>query len=87
MERNPEIIRNKINQIKIELEQKTLNYKSNNSDTEMILQYSCIFEQITYRGRILDDELIKEINQAIVQAKSKFGEGYAKSLNEMGIRL
>lgn len=87
METNPEIIRNRINQIKIELEQKTLNYKSNNSDTEINLLYSCIFKQITYMGKPLDDELIKELNEAISQAKSNFGEGYVASLNEMGIRL
>lgn len=87
METNPDIIRTKINQIKIELEQKTLNYKSNNSDSEITLLYSCIFKKITYKGQELDNELIEEINQAILQAKSKFGEGYTKSLNEMGIRL
>jgi hypothetical protein len=38
-------------------------------------------------GNPLDDELIKELNDAISQAKSKFGEGYVASLNKMGIRL
>jgi hypothetical protein len=85
METNPEIIRTKINQIKIDLEQKTLNYKSYNS--EITLLYSCIFKKITYKGQELDNELIEEINQSILQAKSKFGEGYTKALNEMGIRL
>nr|WP_315252326.1 hypothetical protein [uncultured Flavobacterium sp.] len=87
METNPEIIRNRINQIKIELEQKTLDYKSNNSDMEITLLYSCLFKQITYIGNPLDDELIKELNDAISQAKSKFGERYVASLNKMGIRL
>lgn len=53
METNPEIIRTKINQIKIELEQKTLNYKSNNSDSEITLLYSCIFKKISYKGEEL----------------------------------
>lgn len=87
METNQEIIRNKIKKIKIELEQKTLNYKSNITDTEIILQYSCAFKQITYMGKLIDNELLEEINQAIIQAKSMFGDGYTKSLNEIGIRL
>jgi DNA-binding protein YbaB len=82
-----ELIKAKIIQAKTDLENKAYEYLSVDENTKINLQYSCILNQINYRGELLDSELIAQINLAINEAKKKMGEEYSLILAGMGIKF
>lgn len=87
MENNQEILKAKIIQAKTDLENKSYDYISSDGNTKINLQYSCILNQINYKGEQLDSELIAQINLAINEAKKKMSDEYTAILQAMGIKF
>jgi len=87
METNPEIIKAKIIQAKNNLEVKAFVFLSNDSLTKIDLLYSGCINHILFKGKAVDQELIKEINLALNDVKKNMSIEYTKIISEMGIKF
>ncbi|AIJ36950.1 hypothetical protein [Flavobacterium psychrophilum] len=85
METSQEILKAKIFQAKIDLENKGYEYVSNG--VIINLKYSCLLNQISYKGEILDTELTNQINFAINEVKKRMSDEYTAILQGMGIKF
>lgn len=81
------MLKTKINQTKSELEKKNYKYISKNTGTTIDLCYSCYLNEINYKGKSLEKELIEEVNIAMREVKKKMEEEYFAILNTYGIKI
>jgi hypothetical protein len=87
MEKNPEIIKAKIYQAKVELEKKEYNYIGSDATTNITIQYSCKINQIVFKNQKINSDLVSHINLAIDEVKKKMSEEYVLVLKNMGIKM
>lgn len=84
---NQELIKAQLQQAKSEIEQKTIEFVTENGNTTINLKLSQQIISITYNGLIIDNELIAAINQAISLAKISFEKEMFQVVSKLGIRI
>ncbi len=84
---NQEFIKAQLQQAKSEIDQKTINFISENGNTTINLKLSQQIISITYNGLIIDNELVVAINQAIATVKSSYEKEMYQVVSGLGIRM
>lgn len=84
---NQELIKAQLQQAKSEIDQKTINFISENGNTTINLKLSQQIISITYNGLIIDNELVAAINQAIATVKSSYEKEMYQVVSGLGIRM
>jgi DNA-binding protein YbaB len=84
---NREIIKAKLQQSKLELEQKTIAFTSQESNTTVSVQLSQHINEIIYNGAPIEKELVLAINRAVAAAKENFEREMMQTLQELGIKM
>lgn len=80
-----EILKREFEKKKEELEKEKNTYTT--TSTEIEINLACLFETVTYKGQRLEDELIKDINDAIVKTKLDFEAKWTDYLRGFGINF
>lgn len=84
---NQEIIKAKLQQSKVEIEAKSLDFSSNNSNVKIDLKLSQEINRIVFNGNTVDNELVDAINQAVALAKSSFEKEMHQVLIGLGLKM
>jgi hypothetical protein len=67
-----DLIKAKLKEAKIEIDSKSIVFEHLFADIKINIQYSQKINQIIFKGKIIEIELINAINQAIEEAKINF---------------
>lgn len=84
---NQELIKAQLQQAKSEIDQKTIEFVSENGNTTINLKLSQQITSITYNGLMIDNELVATINKAIATAKSSYEKEMYQVVTGLGIRM
>jgi DNA-binding protein YbaB len=84
---NRGLIKEKIEQSKAALDQKIIEFESENSDTKINIQFSQKINEIIFKGEKIDTELLTAINQAVLQARDNFEKEMFQIVTSLGIRI
>lgn len=84
---NQELIKAQLQQAKSEIDQKTIDFVSDNGKTNINLKLSQQITTIVHNGTTIDNELIVAINQAIAIAKSNCEKEMYQVVTRLGIRM
>jgi hypothetical protein len=87
METNQRILKENILKATNDLEIKPYKYNSKNSSTVIDMLYSGKINNIYFKDKNIDNEMVNEINLAIEEARIKLSVEYKESLKNMGIVL
>jgi hypothetical protein len=87
METNQQILKENILKAKNDLETKSYKYTSKKSSTVIDMLYSGKINNIFFKDKNIDSDLVNEINLAIEEARIKLSVEYTESLKNMGIKL
>ena len=84
---NRQTVKEKLQQNKADLEKKTIVFVAQNTTVEINIQLSQEINKITYKGEVLDSQLVTEINLAVSQAKSVFEKEMLEIIRSFGISM
>ncbi len=84
---NQELIKAQLQQAKSEIDQKTIDFVSENGNTTINLKLSQQISTIFHNGHIIDKDIIDAINQATATAKSSYEKEMYQIVTGLGIRM
>jgi DNA-binding protein YbaB len=84
---NREFIKEKIEQSRAALDQKIIEFESENSKTKINIQFSQKINEIIFKGEKIDNELVTAINQAVSKAKVNFEKEMFQIVSTLGIKI
>jgi len=87
MNYNQEILKIKLQESKVEVDKKTIDFVSENGEAKINIQLSQKINEIVYKGEAIDSELIAVINQAIATAKMSFDKEMFQVVQSLGIKM
>lgn len=87
MDYNQEILKIKLQESKVALDAKSIEFVSENGEAKINIQLSQKINEIIFKGEAIDSELISVINQAVAIAKMNFEKEMFQIMNNLGFKM